>query len=522
MRISFGFVCAIAFTTIGLARAADDWPTFGRDHTHNAVSPEHGAPAEWHIKDGAKTVVNDKVTEKFADAKNIRWTARLGARGIGGPVVAGGLVWVGTNNYRPRDPADFRVLSNGKKEPIDKSVLMCFRESDGAFLWQYAVPRLGGGVSMHLDWPDQAMGSTPLVEGDRLWVVNNRSEVVCLDVGPLRRGDGVPKEVWKVDLRAQFGVVPHAPLMAGGFQASVAADRDNLYVVTGNGIGEDFAAVAAPTAPSLICFDKANGKPVWTDNSPGKNILAYQVSSPLVAEINGRRLCVVGQGDGWLRAFDAATGKVVWKCDLNAKDAVWRGSGQWTRNSIAATPVLYENRIYVGMGSDPEHLYGVGWLYCVDPTKGGDVSPELEAAPGKGKPNPNSAVVWRFGGPEKHPAKVSRDFVFGRTISNCTLHDGLCYACDQLGSVYCLDARTGKPNWVHDTRCELFATPLWADGRLYVGTADGDTLLFAHGREKKLLATIDMGKAFRSGPVFANGTLFLLTDSMLFAVREGK
>src|SRR5207247_7019314 len=181
--------------------AGDDWPTFGRDHTHNAVSPEAGAPTDWHVQGGAKKIVDNKVVETFADAKDIKWTARLGSISIGGPVVAGGLVWVGTNNTRPRDPNDFLVRKDGKKEPIDKSVLMCFREADGQFLWQLAVPRLGGGVSLYQDYPEQCMGCTPLVEGDRLWLVNNRSEVVCLDVSPLRRGTGAPAEVWKVDLR---------------------------------------------------------------------------------------------------------------------------------------------------------------------------------------------------------------------------------------------------------------------------------------------------------------------------------
>jgi outer membrane protein assembly factor BamB len=502
--------------------SGDDWPTFGRDRTHNAATEERGAPTDWHVKGGAKTTVDNKAVETFADSKNIAWSVQLGTRGIGGPVVAGGLVWVGTNNEHPRDPNDLRVLKNGRKEPVDKSVLMCFRESDGRFLWQYAVPRTADGGSMFRDWPQQAMGSTPLAEGNRLWLVNNRAEVVCLDVGPLRDGRGEPKEVWKVDLKKRFGVVPHAALMASGLIASVAADDERLYVATGNGLDDSFVTVAAPNAPSLVCLEKTTGQTVWTDNSPGKGILLYQFSSPLVFTFNGRRFVVHGQGDGWLRAFDAATGKRVWACDLNPKDANWKWGGQGTRNSIAATPVWYENRIYLGMGSDPEHSYGVGWVYCIDPTKEGDVSPEIEVAPGKGKPNPHSAVVWRYGGPEKDPAKAGREFAFGRTLANCTLHGGLCYACDQSGYLQCLDARTGQPYWSHDTQSEVWAAPLWADGKMYLATTDGDVWVFPHGREKKLLARIDVGKPVHGGPVFANGTLYVMAESSLLAVRQPK
>jgi outer membrane protein assembly factor BamB len=523
MRMSLGPAGVLSAAVLVAAPAAgDDWSTFGRDRTHNAVSPEKGAPTDWRVAAGTAQAANEKGVKPFVGAKNIAWTARLGSRGIGGPIVAGGLVWVGTNNEHPRDPNDFRVLKNGRKEPIDKSVLMCFCESDGKFLWQYAVPRTADGGSMFRDWPQQAMGSTPLAEGDRLWLVNNRAEVVCLDVGPLRTGRGEPKEIWKVDLQKQFGVVPHAALMASGLIASVAADDERLYVATGNGQDDSFERVAAPNAPSLVCLEKTSGKPVWTDNSPGKGILMYQFSSPLVATVNGRKLVIHGQGDGWLRAFDAVTGKRVWACDLNAKEAKWTWGGRGTRNAIAATPVWYENRVFIGMGLDPEHLDGVGSLYCIDPTKKGDVSPEIEVSPGKGKPNPNSAVVWRYGGPEKEPDKAGRNYVFGRTLGNCTLHDGLCYACDQMGYLHCLDARTGRPYWIHDTKSEVWGSPLWADGKVYLATTDGDVWVFAHGREAKLITKIDLLIGVYSTPVFANDTLFVMTESQLFAIRAPK
>src|SRR4051812_35822093 len=69
--------------------------------------------------------------------RNIKWTAKLGSRAYGGPVVAGGRVFMGTNNQAPRNLRDTRRrLKDGKTEPLDKSILMCFRESDGSLLWQ--------------------------------------------------------------------------------------------------------------------------------------------------------------------------------------------------------------------------------------------------------------------------------------------------------------------------------------------------------------------------------------------------
>jgi hypothetical protein len=114
-----------------------DWPTFGRDRSRNAVSPEKGAPLAWQVERRE----NGFLTQP---AWNVRWEAELGSGNFAAPVVAGGLVWVGTNNNRPRDP---RVKG-------DAAVLMCFRESTGQFLWQYVSPRLD---NHHQDWPSAGL-----------------------------------------------------------------------------------------------------------------------------------------------------------------------------------------------------------------------------------------------------------------------------------------------------------------------------------------------------------------------------
>jgi outer membrane protein assembly factor BamB len=98
----------------------------------------------------------------------VKWVAELGTQTYGNPVVAGGQVYVGTNNALERNP----------KEDGDRGVLMCFRESDGQFLWQHTNEKLG--TSEH-DRPDVGVCSAPLVEGDRLYYVSNRCELLCLD-----------------------------------------------------------------------------------------------------------------------------------------------------------------------------------------------------------------------------------------------------------------------------------------------------------------------------------------------------
>jgi outer membrane protein assembly factor BamB len=357
--------------------------------------------------------------------------------------------------------------------------------------------------------------------------------VVCYDIGPLKTETGEPREVWKLDTIEQLKVFPHRAQCRPGFAASVAGYKDKLYVVTHNGVDGSHVRVANPDAPSLICLEKTTGKVLWSDNSPGKDILEFQLSSPLVVEVNGKPQVIVGQGDGWLRAFDALTGKLIWKCDLNPKSASWDPGGTGNRNYVVATPIYFEGRIYVATGLQIEAFTGPGNLLCIDPKKTGDVSPELDDGPKKGKPNPNSAVVWQT--PREVPADApriedgkrkpdllrSREYYFGRSVAGCVAHDGLVYAAD-LDYLFCFDAKTGRLYWADDVKAEISGQLLWADGKVLVATNGGDLHMYVHGKERKKLALKELDAEIHAGPVFANGTLYLTTQNRLYAIRKPK
>jgi outer membrane protein assembly factor BamB len=112
-----------------------------------------------------------------ASGKNVKWVAKLGSQTYGNPVVSGGIVFVGTNNEGLRDA----------KQPGDRGVVMAFKESDGSFLWQMTHEKLASGRVN--DWPYQGVASSPLVEGDRVYYVSNRAELVCLDTQGFRDGE---------------------------------------------------------------------------------------------------------------------------------------------------------------------------------------------------------------------------------------------------------------------------------------------------------------------------------------------
>jgi outer membrane protein assembly factor BamB len=485
-------------TEVNPATRPGDAAMFGGTPQRNmANTVEKNIPAEWSIQEGKQ--------------KNIKWVAKIGSTSYGGPVVAGGKVYVGTNNEAPRDP----------QVKGDKGIVMCFRAADGTFLWQavHEFPR-----TIDQEARNQGIASTPVIEGDRVYYVSNASEVICASTQGLTNGVNLgvqdekfkgPKDadiIWRLDMIKDLDVYPHklsncSPLIAG----------DLVFVTTGNGPDEE--KVRNPQAPSFIAVNKKTGQLVWKDNSPGETIPSGQWSNPAYAVVDGKAQVIFAGGDGWLRGFEAQTGKPLWKFDCNPKSAqAKKGDRNW--NYLVATPVVYDNKVFVGVGQEPSAGTGVGHLWCVDITKTGDLSPVKDNWDPTDPVNKNSGLVWHYGGEadKKTAEEIGRDFLFGRTISTVAIHDGLLYAAELTGYLHCLDVKTGRRYWDHDLKAEVWGSPYYVDGRVYIGTGDGDVHVFAHGKEKKILGKMEMEDSIYSTPVAAHGVLYVMTTKRLFAI----
>jgi outer membrane protein assembly factor BamB len=443
---------------------------WGGTPDRNMVSSMKGLPTDWDIK----------------TKKNIKWVADLGSQSYGNAVVAGGMVFVGTNNESLRDP----------KQPGDRGVLMAFRESNGEFLWQHTHVKLESGRAN--DWPYQGVASSPLVEGNRLYYVSNRAVLYCVDIEGFRdkENDGPVTDeklvgmndadvIWAFDMMEEVGSYPHnlansSPVLSG----------DLVFVSTSNGQDESHVHIPSPRAPSIVAVDKMTGKLAWEDNSVEDRILHGQWSPPSIGNIGGVLQAVSAQGDGWVRGYEAQTGKKLWEFDTNPKAAVWPK----TRNELIATPVIVGDRVYIANGQDPEHGEGVGHFYAIDATKRGDIT--------------QSGRLWHF---EK----------IRRSISTAAVADGLVYISDFSGFLYCLDAETGKEYWMHDLFAAVWGSPFVVDGKVYIGDEDGDVTVLAHGKEKKVLAEMNMGSSVYATVTPAHGTIFLNNRNQLFAISEG-
>lgn len=498
---------------------ASDWPQMGGTRLRNPVSAAKSIPDSWDVATGT----------------NIRWSVPLGSTTYGNPVIANGKVFVGTNNggeYLERYPAT-----------VDLGVLLCFEEATGKFLWQHSSEKLETGKKH--DWPDQGICSTPLVDGNRLWYVTNRGEVVCLDTEGFHDGSndgwtGEPNEnpdeadvIWIYDMMSELGV--SQKYMAN---CSVTAHEELLFVCTSHGVDEQNEP---SDAPSFICLDRRTGQLIWSDSTPSMNVLHGQWSSPAVAELGGEVQVLFGAGDGWLYSFAAqgenGASKMLWKFDCNPKSARYVAGGSGNRNYIIAPPVVYDGLVYVPVGEDPEFGERPGHLWCIDPSKRGDVSPTLvynEQSPDQPIPhkrlqalvesegdfereNPNSALVWHYQGEDPEDFESTMH----RSCGGVAIQNDLLFIADFSGLLHCLDAKSGAAHWTYDLFAACWASPAIVGDKVYVSDEDGDIAIFHLSEELNLLEELNMESAVYTTPSVAGETLFISTRNRLYAIELG-
>jgi outer membrane protein assembly factor BamB len=415
--------------------------------------------------------------------RNIVWSVELGNEVYGGPVVAGDVVYVGADNTRQINPA-FQE---------DSGVLMAFRATDGAFLWQDVAPRVERGLR---EWLLPSTTSAPHVEGDRLYYVTAECQLRNLDTQGFgdRENDGPYREellqderaadiVWQLDLPT-LGVFPHEAC-----NSEVLPLGDLLMVGTSNGQNEGHTRVPSPRAPSLIAVNKHSGVVAWRAIGAGDRVLHGAWSSPVAANVNGRTQVLFGGGDGWLRSYDAASGH---EFDGNPKDGRWLPRpGVLSRSSIIASPVFADGRVFVAMGLSPGHGNGPSFLHAISPNGQGDVT--------------GSRLLW-----------TSREV--GRVVATPIAKDGLLYVGDLGGTIHCLDAVTGVHVWKHETNEAIWGSLLLAGDRLYVGNEGGLMTVLRAGRRKEVLAQIEMYAPLYSRPAAVGDALYLATASRLYLI----
>lgn len=495
-------VCVWFLATLAGAMAVEaaGQPQWGERHSRNMVSSETGLPESFDPATG----------------ENIKWSAPLGSDAYASPVIAGGKVLIGGNNAEPRDP----------RHEGDRAVLLCLDENDGSLCWQLVVPRLEG--DRFLDWPEVGMCSPPTVEGDRVYTMTNRCEVVCLDLnGQADGNDGPYKEegahmaprgeapmdvtpldadiIWLTDLREAVDIWPH-----DSAHSSILLDGPYLYTHTCNGVDNTHRVIRKPDAPSLVVLDKETGRIVAQDGERmGPGIFHATWSSPAMGEVNGAKQVIFAGGNGVLYGFEPPAGnsaesgvqtlKRIWRFDPDPA-APKEDLQAYLKNlsegpsSIKGMPVFHEGRVYFTVGGDIWWGKKQAWLKCLDPSGSGDIT--------------ESAEIWSYP-------------VESHCCSTPSVWNGLVFVGDCRGLVHCVDAATGEPYWTHQMANDIWGSTLAADGKVYVGSRGRDFCILAASKEKKVVSSVEFPARVSSTPVAANGTLYVATMERLYAIQAG-
>ena len=513
----------VASATASFVSAADQ-PQWGQAWSRNLASQEKGLPDSFDPRTG----------------KNVLWQAELGTDTYSTPVVARGRVYIGTNNNRPRN----------KARTGDSGVLMCFDERDGKLLWQLVVPKRW--EDQYLDWYKIGLCSTATVDGDRVYVVSSRGEVICLDAAGMANGnDGPftdeaalatsPKEpgqqpkktddgavvpeplslpkvegaraevspldadvIWRTDLAQEAGIWPH-----DSSHSSSMVLGDHLYLNSGTGVDYTHRRIRAPKAPSLLVLDKKTGRVLARDaveEGIGPNIFHNTYAGPALGVVGGRQVIFFCAGNGIVYGFEPIGATPPEGTVLNLKKV-------FQFDPDPSAPKTEVQKYHQNRREGPSNFYGMpvfvdGHLYFAG---GGDVY--------WGKNEAWLKCLTFDGGADK-PLLAWTHELNKHTLSSVAVADGLAYVTDSEGNVHCVDAKTGATVWVQPMDGAFWSSPLVADGKVFAGTRRGEFGILAAGREKKVLSTIKLGAgAINSTATAANGVVFFANMTTLYALK---
>jgi outer membrane protein assembly factor BamB len=355
-------------------------------------------------------------------------------------------------------------------------------------LWKVPVPGSGN--------------SSPIVWGDRIFMATSYDDGARKSIVAFSRSDG--KKLWETFAPAAPAERPHAK--NGHASGTPATDGSRIYAFLGN--------------HGLLALDM-NGKQVWHSDLGAFDASHGTAGSPLLYK--DRVIMYQDQrtaGASFVAAFDAATGKTVWRTPR--KEQVGWGTPiairAGDRDEIIVSSM---RRVYAYDPDSGKELWSAGGnLFEVIPTpvvgddlvfaSSGRAGPTLAIRPGGSGDVTDSHVVW----------SAAKGSPF---IPSTLVHDGVLYMVNDMQSVAtAYDSKTGEVLWqgrLGEAARESFsASPVLVDGKVFFTNDQGDTFVLAAGREFKLLHVNHLNARTLASPALVDGTWYFRTDKALMAI----
>jgi outer membrane protein assembly factor BamB len=398
------------------------------------------------------------------DAKtgeNILWRVPISGLAHSSPIVWGNQIFV-TTAVSSDPKATFRpgLYGDGdasKDQSRHRWMLYAIDKSSGKTLWERVAYEGEPADKRHIK--STYANSTPATNGRIVVAWFGSQGVYAYDV----KG----KLLWKVDLgRLDLGAYD-IPTYEWG-PASSPIIWNNLVILQCDTQMDSF----------LLALDANTGKTVWkTDRD---EIPSW--GTPTVANTSaGPEL--VANASNFIRGYDPSTGKELWRLGRSSK-------------ITAPTPVFDEDVFVVVSGRGPERP-----IFVVRPNARGDIT----LADGKAN---SEAVVW---------SRTGR----GSYMPTPLIYKGILYVLSNNGTFDAYDLKTGEE--IYRQRLPLVgsgfsASPIAADGKIYLSNEDGEILIVAAGNKFSHIATNSMGELLMATPALSDGVMYVRSASSLFAV----
>ena len=420
-------VSLLCATVCGLA---SDWPNW-RGPSQNGVSPETNLVTNWSLQ-----------------GENLLWSVDFEGRST--PVV-----WDG------RACATGRV-GEGKSR---QEMVACFDASTGQKLWEYRFN------VYHTTVPWNRVGwASPVVDPETgyIYVQGVGGTFLCLD-----KTGGL---VWKRSLGEDFGFLSGY----GGRTQTPVVDEERLYVTFSSaGWGK-----LAPPRHRTSAFDKRTGSLLWISTPGRRPADLNSQSTPVVVLVQGQRLLVQGNGDGWIYALRARTGEKIWEYHLS-------------KRAINTSVVVQGNSVFAAHSEENIDGGSMGRVVAFDARGTGDIT----------------------GVNERWHADLAVGF------SSPVFHGGFLYVVDNSANLHALDAASGAVRWTHSLGTVGKGSPVWADGKLFVGEVNGRFHIIEAGADgpKSLdVESLELKNGryaeIYGSPAIAHGRIYFTTEGGFYCL----
>lgn len=347
--------------------------------------------------------------------------------------------------------------------------LLCF-STEGKELWRN---KMGSGSQTARGDEGNSASPSPVTDGKHVWAMMGTGQVVCCTV------EG--EEKWKFNLQDRYGKFE---IQFGMSSTPVLADG-RLYFQLIHGIWRAEGELAI-----VACVDATSGEPVWkVDRHTGaKAENKHSYASPVLYDFGGRQFLLTHGGD-YTIAHSLKDGSTIWKLGgMNPHDDPSKKYHPTLR--FVASPGVAEGIVVCPTAKK----YPV---FAVRPDLSGDLTGNKEA------------MLWVM--PRNTP-----------DVPSPLIHGDLVYLCRENGNLVCLDRKTGKELYEERTHPQKHrASPVYADGNVYVSARDGEVTVVRAGREFEIVSRNKIGEQLSASPVIANGTIYLRSFDALWAIRDG-